>query len=319
MTGIDGRQNQPDKLITGIIIVTAFLLLPVFIPALAWLHTLVPLPVLFYMTSFGRITGTKIVKTALIAAGGLAIVTGHLPGLLISCSMLPLGFYLAHAMGSKESFLRTGAVGIVVVLASWSLLAIMYGALYHLNPYAETVKALDLAITATYSSYQEASGLSAETLADLERAFTMMRQYVPVVMPAVFIMSSIFAVWINLAGGNVLLRKKNIDLTPWPEFNDWRLPEELVWLVIAGGMGMLLPVSLLQHISINVFLVLGTIYFFQGLAVLVSLFARWSIPKPFRIVIYAFILIQVYGFIFLAIAGLADVWIDFRKERSRAS
>lgn len=319
MTGGDGRQNRPDRLIRGVIILAAFLLLPVFIPAFAWLHTLVPLPVIFLFADSGRRQAIRTVKTALLVAGGIAVVTGSLPGLLISCSMLPLGFYLAHSMGGRENFIRTAATGIVVLLACWAVLAVMYGVLYHLNPYAETIKALELAISATYDSYKEAANLSLDTLAELERAFAMMRQYVPIVMPAVFVMSSISAVWINLAAGNALLRKKDIDLVPWPEFNSWRLPEHLVWLVIASGVGILLPDSLLQHVSINTFLIMGTIYFFQGLAVLVSLFARWSIPRPFRIAIYAFILIQVYGFIFLAIAGLADVWIDFRKERPRAT
>ena len=318
MTGIDGRPEQPDRFIPGIIILAAFLLLPVLIPVFAWLHTLIPLPVLFFSITLGRRQGQNIAKVALVVAGIIAVVSGHLPGLLISCSMLPLGFCLGHDMAAKKSFLRTAANGIGVLLASWALLAIVYGMIFHLNPYAETIKALDLAISATYDSYREASGLSAETLADLKQAFILMRQYVPVVMPSVFIMSSIFAVWINMAAGNALLRKQNAGLAPWPDFNQWRLPEHLVWLVIAAGLGMLLPVSPVQHIGLNVLLVLGTVYFFQGLAVLVSLFGRWAVPRPFRIVIYAFILIQVYGFIFLAIAGLADVWIDFRKERPGA-
>ena len=317
MIGIDARRNQPESLIPGVIILAAILLMPVFFPAMAWLHCLIPLPVLFLLITLGQRQGNKIIKGAIIVAGLSAVISGHLPGLLISCSMLPLGFYLAHAMADKDNFIKTGTAGIFVLLASWGLLAIFYGVIFHLNPYVETLKALDQAISATYSSYQEASGLSPQTLADLKQAFMMMRQYVPVVMPSIFIMSSIFAVWINLAAGNALLRKKNVELAPWPEFNQWRLPEQLVWLVIVSGGGILLPTSLLQHISLNVFLVMGTVYFFQGLAVLVNFFVRWSVPRPFRIAIYAFILIQVYGFIFLAIAGLADVWIDFRKERPK--
>ncbi len=318
MTGIDGRQNQPDRIIPGIVVFVAFLLVPVFVPVMAWLHALIPLPVILFLVGSGQRQGLKIIKTAIVVAGAVALVTGNLPGLLFSCAMLPLGFYLAYAMAGKQSFVGTAAAGIAVLLAGWLVLAGAYGLLYQINPFAETVKAMDLAISATYGSYQEAAGGSRDTLADLEQAFTLMRQYVPVVIPSIFIISSIFAVWINMAAGNALLQKKDARLAPWPEFNQWRLPEQLVWLVIAGGTGMLLPASLIQHISLNVFLVLITVYFFQGLAVMVSLFGRWSIPRPFRIIFYAFILIQVYGFIFLAITGLADVWIDFRKDRTGA-
>ena len=316
MAGQDDRQKRLNPSILGIGLIATVFLLPVLTSQFGWLHTLIPLPIFLVLIGFGTSHGTRIISVAVIIAGMVSVLTGSLASLLVSFTLLPLGFYLAWAAQKKETCLHTAFTGVVVLMACWFSSGFLYGLIYHINPYNEIIAVFDQGISATYAIYQESSDLSEQALKELEPVFLELRNIVPVIMPAIVTVSAVFTVWLNMTAGNWLLKKKDPSLTPWKDFYHWHLPEQLVWLVIIVGVGLILPASPLRSISINGVLILGTLYFFQGLAVLATLFNKWSVPRPFRILVYALILIQAYSFIFLAIAGLADVWLDFRKSRS---
>jgi uncharacterized protein YybS (DUF2232 family) len=79
---------------------------------------------------------------------------------------------------------------------------------------------------------------------------------------------------------------------------------------------LLLPDGFLNDVGLNLILLVGILYFFQGLSVITALLARWK--APLWILIFTLVFFQVYGIIFLAVLGLADVWVDFRKSRTTA-
>ncbi|MDX1777147.1 MAG: DUF2232 domain-containing protein, partial [Desulfobulbales bacterium] len=119
--------------------------------------------------------------------------------------------------------------------------------------------------------------------------------------------------WLNLVLGSWLLRQKDTKLLFWPDYNEWKLPESFVWLVVLSGAIFLLLPQPLSLLGLNGLIICCTIYFFQGLAIAASLLKRWSVPRLIRIFIYALIFIQTYGIIVLSFLGLVDVWADFRK------
>ncbi|MEA3547995.1 MAG: DUF2232 domain-containing protein [Thermodesulfobacteriota bacterium] len=316
MAGQDDSQKRPYPSILGIGLIATVFLLPILTSQFGWLHSLIPLPIFLVLVGFGTSHGTRIISVAVIISGMVSVLTGSLASLLVSFTLLPLGFYLAQAVQKKETCLHTAFMGVVVLIACWISTGFLYGLIYHSNPYNEIIAVFDQGISATYAIYQESSDLSEQGLKELEPVFLQLRNIVPVIMPAIVTISAVFTVWLNMTAGNWLLKKKDPCLTPWKDFYHWHLPEQLVWPVIIFGAGLILPASPFRNFSINGVLILGTLYFFQGLAVLATLFNKWSVPRAFRILVYALILIQAYGFVFLAIAGLADVWLDFRKSRS---
>ncbi len=317
MAGQDDSQTRLTLSILCIGLIATVFLLPILTSQFGWLHTLIPLPILLVLIGFGTSHGTRIISVAVIIAGMVSVLTGSLASLLVSFTLLPLGFYLAQAAQKKETCLNTALTGVVLLIACWISSGFLYGLIYHINPYNEIIGVFDRGISATYAIYQESSDLSAQALKELEPVFLQLRNIVPVIMPAIVTISAVFTVWLNMTAGNWLLKKKDPCLAPWQDFYYLHLPEKLVWPVIIVGVGLIFPIAPLQSFSINGVLILGTLYFFQGLAVLATLFNKWSVPRAFRILVYALILIQAYGFVFLAIAGLADVWLDFRKSRSK--
>ena len=88
---------------------------------------------------------------------------------------------------------------------------------------------------------------------------------------------------------------------------------KLVWGVIFGGGALFFLRGPLNTIGLNIIIVWGALYFLQGLAVLVTLLHKWSVPHPLRVLIYGFFIIQTFGIVFLSIIGLAEVWTDLRK------
>ena len=105
----------------------------------------------------------------------------------------------------------------------------------------------------------------------------------------------------------------------WPPYSDWRLPDVAVWLVIASGTMLFLPVGDVRLYGLNGLMVCAVLYFFQGLAVLGTLFNRWRVPPVVRILIYVLTIMQMYGLLFLSVLGLVDVWADFKKPRGKAT
>lgn len=103
----------------------------------------------------------------------------------------------------------------------------------------------------------------------------------------------------------------------FPDFGDlaaWKASERLVWVVIIAGGMLLIPLEGITVIGMNLLIVSGLIYLFQGLAIAAFYFRKRQIPKMFRLLFYALILVQQYMLIVLIAFGLFDMWVDFRKR-----
>jgi len=48
-----------------------------------------------------------------------------------------------------------------------------------------------------------------------------------------------------------------------------------------------------------------------------TLMRRWALPKLFRVALYVFLFLEVYGLVIVAALGLADVWLDLRNRKAR--
>ncbi|MBI5557930.1 MAG: DUF2232 domain-containing protein [Deltaproteobacteria bacterium] len=310
--------TPPDVLLKGAIL-TLVLFLPAISGELGWIRTFIPLPAFYILVTTGEARGSSILIKSILAAGVGFLLIGKLQSFFFSVSFLPLAYVLARAVQNNRSVLRAGMTGALMLISTWVMGAFLYGMVEQVQPYNQILETIDTSLTATFSLYQQSSDIDPETLAQIQLAFTRIRAIIPVIFPAILLITVLCTVWINLLLGNVLLKKKDIRLSPWQPYGQWRLPDQLVWLVVASGIGLLLPLPLLSKISLNCMLVAAVLFFFQGLAVLTSLFDKWAVPWAFRFFVYALVLIQAYGIIFLAIAGLIDVWFDLRKSQNETT
>jgi len=170
---------------------------------------------------------------------------------------------------------------------------------------------MDKALEAMAATYQN-KNLAPDMAREIERAINQARIKIPAIFPAILTISALLVGWLNIVIGNRLIRKAGL-ATAWPPYLYWRLPANLVWLLIAATAGLIIFSGALGTIFLNMLLVIVSIYVMQGLAVMQAMFKRWSVPKMARVFIYAIILLQTFSVLLLAVLGVMDVWKDLGK------
>lgn len=311
------RSSTGRQIETGVAVaITAlFLTVPAVIVGLGWLYCLVPLPVYYFLNVYGQKQGTFILVWAIGLASGMTIWSGNLSSLLFSLTLLPIGFILARADKENKPTQQTGVKSVSYLVLVWLLSGWLFGLATQSNPYLELRQSIDKGFEATLALYRDSGHFQAGDLAELQVLIAQIRQQVARLFPALLFISVICTVWLNIVLGQWLLRKRNSSRTDREELKNWRLPELLVWLVILTGFALLTPHNTINTLGLNTGLVLLVLYLSQGLAVVSSLMQKWSLPLMIRIITYNLLFLQVYGIVFIAALGLADVWIDFRRKR----
>ncbi|MFH1020917.1 MAG: DUF2232 domain-containing protein [Pseudomonadota bacterium] len=309
-----GASRQTETI--GAIAVTALIFtIPAIFAGLEWLHCLLPLPVYYFLSVYGRKQGTIIIAWALGIAGGMTFWGGTLPSLLFSLTLLPVGFILARADRENESAKRAGIKSVAYLVLVWLVTGWLVGMATQSNPYLDLRQSLDKGFEATFALYRDSGRFPAEDLEEIKAFITQLREQVARLFPALLLTSIICTVWLNVVVGQWLLRKKDPSRTDREDLKNWRLPELLVWPVIMTGIALLVPDEKLNILGLNMGLVLLVLYLSQGLAIVSSMMQKWSLPPAIRIITYSLLFLQIYGIGFVALLGLADVWVDFRKRR----
>ncbi len=93
----------------------------------------------------------------------------------------------------------------------------------------------------------------------------------------------------------------------------WRTPEWLVWLLLATGFGMFIPLEAARIAATNGFVLIAAIYFCQGLAIMAYYLQMLAMPRIVRGTIYVIALLQPVLAALVCLAGVFDLWIDFRR------
>ncbi|OGQ99156.1 MAG: hypothetical protein A2505_08920 [Deltaproteobacteria bacterium RIFOXYD12_FULL_55_16] len=282
---------------------------------LEWLNCLIPLPVYYFLRVYGQKQGAVIITLALGLAGGLTLWSGNLPSLLFSLTLMPIGLILARADRENESAQRAGLTSVGYLVLVWLITGWLMGLATQSNPYLELRQNLDKGFEATFSLYRDSGRFPAGDLEGIKTLITQLREQVARLFPALLLTSIICTVWLNIVAGQWLLKRRDPTRTDREDLKNWRLPELLVWPVIMTGSLLLLPEERLNTLGLNAGLVLLVLYLSQGLAIIASLMQRWSLSLLVRTIIYSLLFMQIYGFVLVAVLGLADVWVDFRKQR----
>ena len=76
---------------------------------------------------------------------------------------------------------------------------------------------------------------------------------------------------------------------------------------------LILPYKPLKIIGLNILLVLMTIYFFQGIAIVSFYFEKKQFSRMLRFVLYSLIALQQIVLLVVIGLGIFDMWLNFRK------
>ncbi len=233
--------------------------------------------------------------------------------IIFPLTLLPVGIGLGFTAEQKYSPAKAGIVTTALILVGWIVSGFLYYTTTGNNSYSEGLQAMNQAFNGLQEMYKNTSDISEDVIRDVIRGIEAMKVATPSIFPSLLIATAIFTSWINMTLGNRIVRNNSEGVVIWPLFKYWRISEDLVWILILSGVSFLIPIPLFKTIGLNVMIILGTIYFFQGVAVLLALLDRLKTPKPVRVLIYALLVIQTYSVFMIAILGIIDVWKDLGK------
>lgn len=100
-------------------------------------------------------------------------------------------------------------------------------------------------------------------------------------------------------------------------FDRWRLPPVLIWVLIAAGFALFVPLEAVNLLGRNALAVVLPLYFFQGMAVVNSFLRRKTYPPAIKGLIYLLLLILNPLPIIITSVGVFDLWVDFRRPRQK--
>lgn len=310
-----GRQRGAAFLAVPTLLITAAFFLPVASPSLfGWMNGLLAVPVFFlFKTTDDDKQATLYIRNGLILAAVGALLLKQLVLIVFAMAMLPLGYSLYRSAQRSDDPATAGAKGVITLGLSWFVFWTVYGIIAGMNPYTNLLALLDGSFGQIIEIYRNSSDLPADVLYKLEQVVTGIRDFLPRVLPGLLAGSVIITVWLNQVIGNNLLLRLRPDKAAWPRYSRWRLPDKLVWLVIVAAVLSLVGSGTIKNAGYCLVIVSVTLYFFQGMAVFIQLLDRWKVPGYLRIILYVIIAVQSYGLLLLAIIGIADIWLDFRK------
>ncbi|MBI2355323.1 MAG: YybS family protein [Deltaproteobacteria bacterium] len=284
----------------------------VFPPAGFFTGLLAPFPVAFFRLGSGRGTALIItigVTTLLTAFFG--IQAGVL--FLLQCGVIALLLpeLLLRGYGAARTIAWTTAVNLVV----FALAALGFSNLSGQNIHLLAVREINASIAQTLTIYEQA-GIKGDELALMRQSMTLAADVIIRIYPALLTVMLIAVTGCNLSLVKRFAGRLGLELEIG-SFKDFRNPESLVWLLIAAGFAMLAGNPIITIPALNVLVVITTLYFLQGLAVLLTIIARQSFAGVLRLLLFIMLLFQPYLAALVAALGIFDLWGDFRTPRKQ--
>ena len=296
---------------TGVMAVFVIFSLSVFLPVVGFIFSMfVPLPIVFYRAKLGRPHGAAVPLIAILSMG--LVFGGFSIDLLFFAALMLLGFVMGEMFEKPLSIemaigatcgivLGTGVVGILLysMMTHTSIIALV-------SAYVATNLELSLKL-------YEGIGIPQESIDTIANSLDRIQYVLIRIMPSIIAASTLFVAWINLIAIRPLMLRRGLAFPDFGRLNHWRAPDPLIWGVIACGVVMLTPATGIRLIGINGLLVLLTIYFMQGIAIVSFYFEKKGLPRFVRVVLYTMIAFQQLFLLVVIGIGLFDMWINFRK------
>ncbi|MFA7405169.1 MAG: YybS family protein [Pelobacteraceae bacterium] len=273
---------------------------------------LAPFPAAYNRLVNGRVSALIVI---LGAATAMTALFGVFAGCLYlgMCGMIGVFMpeLLSRGVSGSRALFWTTAANLLVFFVGYIAYSAVSGSNLQQLIATEVSGSMNQAV-----ALYEKSGVTGEELELLKRSMSTAAEMLKRLYPAL-----VTVMLVVIAGCNLVLLKKstaktNVNLAI-DDFSTYRNPDLLVWILIATGFSLLLPVSLLTTPALNLLLIIMLLYFFQGMAVISAMIAKHSVSAIIRILLYGILIIQPYLLALVAGIGLFDLWINFRTPKTQ--
>jgi uncharacterized protein YybS (DUF2232 family) len=281
-------------------------------PAGVILLPLVPQPVLSFGVRYGKRFGIGVLAAAVVlfllfAGEELAFIY------LIFALMVSLLFGVLGRIRVIE-WLVLGTASMVFVVTAGFLLYV-YGSW---SAIVQDLRASLAEHLATALRVHETMGFTQESIEAIKERMPAITETILQVLPGLVFVSLSLVVLLNVLFLCRRFPERRPEWLSLDNLREWHAPEPLVWALIACGFSLFIPgVEFLQTAAINILLVIGACYFFQGLAIVAYFFQKSRVPYFLRMVTYVLIIFQQVFTLLVVGLGLFDLWGDFRRLKKK--
>lgn len=296
-----------------------FALASAVIPVFGLLITLLsPLPFLYYSTKLGLFQGAKVAGLAVLTVGLIGQILGFPYFFLFSLEFALLGLFLSEVYRRRMSFGYTLLLGtsfmVGIGLAMLFFTAVNKG----MGPFEILLAYFRSSLNETISTYK-GMDLSPEKAVKLEEYGKVLMSTVSKIYPAAMVIATGAVVWLNILASRRILTMKGLEYPDFDPIDRWRAPDKLVWGIIGTGFCFFFFPGGIRLLAINTLIVLMAIYLLHGLSILFFFLNKYKVPFFVRVLIFFLIALHQLFLAAIALAGLFDQWIDFRKlQRSES-
>jgi len=295
----------------GVIICIGLMVLAANVPVIGSLGALLlPLAVLFFRLKLGPGKGlvVPVVAGALLAVSGAQATADA----LVMAALMVLGYALGHLLAGNWPITATvaGACAASMGLAAGML------AIASAGQEGGLVAMLDAQVgehLAMALALYRGICMEEDHLRVLTDNIDLIRFVVGRLLPGLAAMAALVSSWFTLLMADPLLSRTAMATPAIGHLRYWKAPEPLVWGAIACGALLLLPLRDLKLFGLNGIVVLMTVYFFQGMAIVAFYFEKKGLPRLLRGALYSLIALQQLLILLIVVAGFFDIWFNFRK------
>jgi uncharacterized protein YybS (DUF2232 family) len=274
-----------------------------------FLGTWLPLPLLLVGWRLG--TG----GAALLALAGALLVVVLNPALTVLQNNLGLWMVLFMALILTACHQRgwQNGSGILIAVAVLGAVSLVF---FLGQAYVQGLSPLELwsekarEFTDTLTKMLTESGITFSDLRVLGLPQVDLQGLLVQVMPALVLINLAMTAWVNVLAAQWLANLWGWD-DPGDPLSQWASPEWLVFLLVAAGFSLLIPWAGLRQAGLNLLLIMGFIYFCQGMAVISAVLQRYRLPFVLRGLVYVLAFMNPL-MIVVTILGLTDLWLDYR-------
>jgi Predicted membrane protein (DUF2232) len=290
-------------------------LLPAFVPIGEGLLTaLAPFPLIVLAVKYPW----RYAMSLMGLEGGLMLLGGQLQSLVFlgQCGLVVLA--TSWAMRRGWSISQTLVGSLVVLFGVGALFLTVYSTFVQSPTQLLATRYFDNIVHVSQEYVRAVEQLQEGEDEQLAALVEALPQLVFTVLPALMVIGHLFT---NLC--NYILARRYCQRSQPPlrldpdDLTCWRASDYLVWVFLASGAALLVPIDLVSTIGLNVLLVTLTVYLLQGLAIVLFWGRRLPLPLgvQFLMIAVVFLIAGPLSVIVCTAAGLFDLWVDFRRQR----
>lgn len=308
-----GVQQEISKdILKGVSFTSLIFFISNYLPVFGFFFSLfMPLPVLFYRAKLGRKDGAFIPLISLMI---IAFMLGRVCfNLYFFAGLILMGFTLSDILQQDISIEKTILYTCAIVVGGEFACLILYSNTLEIGPVAMISEHVAEYLKMVMELYEK-MGVSGEHLQMLSELQDIIHYVLVRLIPSMVVSSVLFITWMTLIMAKPVLKSRGFFFPDFGPLNLWKVPESLVWGFISFSIMLMIPDAGIKIIGLNGLIILMTIYFFGGIAIVSFYFDKKQFPLMLRVFFYS--LIAMWNVLVFLIIGLGffDMWFNFRKQ-----